>query len=79
MILQMKSLATVLFITENHLPLDLFTKMVMDEGQEFIIWNYFDESGKLTLSLEQWDEDAYDASVGEVVEEYQFSSILPVA
>ena len=50
-----------------------------DEGQEFIIWNYFDESGKLTLSLDQWDEDAYDASVGEVVEEYQFSSILPVA
>ena len=49
------------------------------EGQEFIIWNYLDESGKHTLSLEQWEEDAYDASVGEVVEEYQFSNILPVA
>ncbi len=48
-----------------------------DEGQKFIIWNYLDESEKHTLSIEQWDEDAFDAAVGEIVEEYQFSNILP--
>ncbi len=47
-------------------------------GQEFIIWNYSDESLKRTLSLEQWGDDDYDAAVGEIVEEYQFSDILPV-
>ncbi len=48
-------------------------------GREFIVWQYLDDSEKRTLSLEQWDEDHYDASVGEVVEEYQFTDILPVA
>jgi len=48
-----------------------------DEGQTFIIWNYLDESEERTLSIEQWDEDAFEAAVGEIVEEYQFSNILP--
>jgi hypothetical protein len=47
-------------------------------GQEFLTWDYLDESEKLTLSIEQWGDDEYDASVGEIVEEYQFSNILPV-
>lgn len=47
-------------------------------GQEFVTWDYLDESEKLTLSIEQWGDDEYDASVGEIVEEYQFSNILPV-
>lgn len=48
-----------------------------DEEQEFIIWNYLDESEEHTLSIEQWAEDAFEAAVGEFVEEYQFSNILP--
>ena len=48
-------------------------------GQEFIVWDYVDASGSLSLTLEQWGEDEYEASVGESVEEYQFSNILPSA
>ena len=47
------------------------------EGQEVIVWDYLDESRKRTLAIEQWGDDEYEASVGEVVEEYQFSDILP--
>lgn len=49
------------------------------EEREFIVWQYLDDSEKRTLSLEQWGEDDYDASVGEIVEEYQFTDILPTA
>ncbi len=47
------------------------------EGQELIVWEYLDESRKRTLTIEQWGDDEYEASVGEVVEEFQFSDILP--
>ncbi len=46
-------------------------------GQELIAWEYLDASGKRTLTIEQWGDDEFEASVGEIVEEYQFSSILP--
>lgn len=48
-----------------------------EPGQEFIVWSYADESGKKVLYIEQWGDDEYEAAVGEVVEEYQFSDILP--
>lgn len=48
-------------------------------GDEFIVWDYFDESEKRTLSIEQWSDDRFEASVGEIVEDYQFSRILPGA
>ena len=54
-----------------------FYKDCGDEGQELIVWDYLDRSGKKTLSIEQWGDDEYEASVGEVVEEFQFSDILP--
>ena len=46
-------------------------------GQELIVWDYLDHSEKKTLSIEQWGDDEYEASIGEIVEEYQFSDILP--
>lgn len=46
-------------------------------GEEFIVWDYFDDSEKLTLSIEQWRDDQFDASAGEMVEDYQFTNILP--
>ena len=48
-------------------------------GQDFLVWDYLDDSEKRTLCIEQWGDSEYEASVGEVVEEYQFSNILPVA
>ena len=58
-------------------PSGSFYKDGGDEEQQFIIWNYLDEPEEHTLSIEQWGEDAFDAAVGEFVEEYQFSNILP--
>ncbi|MBT3602939.1 MAG: DUF4178 domain-containing protein [Candidatus Latescibacteria bacterium] len=46
-------------------------------GDEFIVWDYLDDSEKRTLSIEQWSDDRFEASVGEIVEDYQFSNILP--
>ena len=46
-------------------------------GQELIVWSYVDRTGSKVISIEQWGDADYAASVGETVEEYQFSSILP--
>jgi hypothetical protein len=40
-------------------------------------WDYADDSGKYSLTIEQWGETDYELSVGREVEEYQFSNILP--
>jgi hypothetical protein len=46
-------------------------------GQELLEWCFEDESGKKLLTIEQWGEDEFEAFIGEQVEEYQFSNILP--
>jgi len=46
-------------------------------GAEFLSWDYEDDSGRKYLSIEQWGEEEFEASVGEPVEEYQFTNILP--
>ena len=43
-----------------------------------ISWDYFDESEKEVLFIEQWGEKEYEASTGKVAEEFEFSNILPV-
>ena len=48
-----------------------------DPALRVIVWDYTDRSGKKTLAIEQWGDDDYATAVGEIVEEYQFSSILP--
>jgi hypothetical protein len=46
-------------------------------GEEMICWDYTDASGERVLSIEQWGEDEFEASVGSRVQEYQFTNILP--
>jgi hypothetical protein len=46
-------------------------------GKEFVNWSYADESEKKLLVIEQWGENDFAASVGEVVTPFQFSDILP--
>ena len=48
-----------------------------DVGREFVNWTYVDDSEEKVLVIEQWGENEFSASLGEFVEEYQFSSILP--
>ncbi len=40
-------------------------------------WDFEDESGENFLSIEQWGEDDFEASIGHVVFEYQFTNIIP--
>ncbi len=46
-------------------------------GVEFLVWDYEDDAGERYLSIEQWDEEDFEASLGAAVEEYQFTNILP--
>lgn len=47
------------------------------KGEEFLSWTFLDESGDNIVTIEQWDEDAFEASSGHYVQEYQFTHILP--
>jgi hypothetical protein len=47
-------------------------------GREFVSWSYEADDGSV-LFINQWGETEFSAFVGERVEEYQFTDILPVA
>lgn len=47
------------------------------ESSEFISWEYYDETEKYLLAVEQWGEAEFEAAVGEVVPADRFSNILP--
>ena len=54
-----------------------FHKGGKDSYDEFISWDYEDESEEYILTIEQWSETCFEAAYGKYVEEYQFSNILP--
>jgi hypothetical protein len=54
-----------------------YFKAAGSSGQEIISWNYEDEEGNNFLTIEQWEENRFEASFGFPVEEYQFTDILP--
>ncbi len=47
--------------------------------QEMIAWTFVDEQEENFITIEQWGEEDFDASLGLYVEEYQFTNILPSA
>jgi len=49
-----------------------------ENWSELISWTYYDDSGRLVLNVEQWGDDAFEASIGVSVPESAFSNILPV-
>jgi hypothetical protein len=46
-------------------------------GDEMIYWDYADETGEKLLTIEQWGETEFEASVGQTVKDYEFRNILP--
>jgi len=56
-----------------------FFKNGKGPGKEMLSWAYEDESGGKYLTIEQWGETDFQASVGIQVEPYQFTNILPGA
>jgi len=47
------------------------------QGFPLLTWNYEDEDGSHFLTIEQWGDDDFAAALGEPVESYQFTNILP--
>lgn len=45
--------------------------------EEFISWEYKDESNEYVLTIEQWGDDEFEARYGRIVRESEFSNILP--
>ena len=45
--------------------------------QEMIRWEFCDDDESRFLTIEQWSETEFEASVSETVEDYQFTHILP--
>jgi len=48
-----------------------------DEWSDLISWEYYDHSDTKVLCVEQWGENDFEAYVGTVVPESEFTSILP--
>jgi Domain of unknown function (DUF4178) len=46
-------------------------------GKQMLRWSYEDDSGDRYLGIEQWGETDFEASIGQPVETYQFTNILP--
>lgn len=56
----------------------LYRENAEGEGREFVSWSYEADNGAV-LYINQWGETEFSAFVGQRVEEYQFTDILPVA
>lgn len=54
-----------------------FYKNGKGNGEKYKYWDYIDEEDENFVSIEQWDEDEFEASAGYYAEEYQFTNILP--
>ena len=48
-----------------------------DAWSELINWDYCDKSEKHVISITQWGEREFEASVGVKVQEFEFSNITP--
>ncbi len=54
-----------------------FCKGGGDQGAEFLFWDFVDQAEEKIVTIEQWAEERFEASVGKYVEEFEFSNILP--
>ncbi len=56
-----------------------YSRNIDDEDwDEFIVWDYVDDTGKHALSIEQWGEHEFNAAIGIIVNARDISNILPV-
>ena len=45
--------------------------------EEYRCWDFEDKSGDHILSIEQWDDEVFEASIGKNLKEFEISNILP--
>ncbi|NLR90741.1 MULTISPECIES: DUF4178 domain-containing protein [Flammeovirga] len=48
-----------------------------DNSSEYMSWEYYDDSEKFVLTIEQFDDEEFEASLGVVEEPDKFTNILP--
>ncbi len=48
-----------------------------EDEAKFISWDFYDEDEKHVLNVEQWGEEEFEASFGQVIKEFEISNILP--
>ncbi len=44
---------------------------------EFISWEYYDDDEEEFINIEQWEDEEFAAAIGKVVNEIDFSNIVP--
>ncbi len=54
-----------------------FFQTEQSAGRELLRWDFIDDQEEKILSIEQWGENEFEAAVGIMVQEYQFTNILP--
>ena len=47
------------------------------EWEELINWDYYDEDEEHIISITQWGEREFEASVGKIIKEFEVSNIIP--
>ena len=48
-----------------------------EDAEHFIAWEYYDQSERKVLGIEQWNENSFECWVGVLEEPYLFTNILP--
>ena len=56
-----------------------FRKIGTESWSELISWTYYDEEEETVLTIEQWGERDFEASMGVVVNPNSITNILPVS
>ncbi len=65
----------ITFLKDSQ-SLGLFRNTESDQWNEMVSWTYYDQEGKLTISLSRYDEQEFEAAFGKVVQEFEFSNII---
>ncbi len=47
------------------------------EWSELITWDYYNEDETQIITIEQWDEKSFEASIGNYIKAFEISNILP--
>ncbi len=69
----------VTYLLESEAPGYFHDIAKGDQWEEFRSWDFEDEEGQKILTIEQWDEKEFEASIGIVIKEFEISNILPAS
>jgi len=64
------------FYLEAETP-GYFRNIKESEFREFIVWEYWDETETKALNIEQWGDNSFEAAIGNLVAEREFTDLTP--